>query len=190
MTKKKRDYKAEYQRRIARGKAKGLSLSQSRGHPKAGEQYIRKSKPIDSERLQISLKALRSGKSLTDAAKEIHVSPTRLRNQAQQLGAIQKNNNRWTVKNTLPRQMQIYSEGEAHTVTVSKMEYASAIGRYMAGVRNFVSTNDIKHLNSFIGKSIKDIKNNNYPFETDPNTVHRLTQTGSETFEQIYKIII
>ena len=34
---KKRNYKAEYQRRIARGKAQGLSKSQSRGHPRKGE---------------------------------------------------------------------------------------------------------------------------------------------------------
>ncbi len=34
MTTRKRNYAAEYARRIARGKARGMSVSQSRGHPK------------------------------------------------------------------------------------------------------------------------------------------------------------
>lgn len=34
MAKKRRDYRAEYKRRIARGRARGMSVSQSRGHPK------------------------------------------------------------------------------------------------------------------------------------------------------------
>lgn len=34
---KKRNYKAEYKRRVKLGKARGLSKSQSRGHPKKGE---------------------------------------------------------------------------------------------------------------------------------------------------------
>ena len=34
---RKRDYKAEYKRRVAKGKARGLSVSQSRGHPVKGE---------------------------------------------------------------------------------------------------------------------------------------------------------
>lgn len=34
MTRKQRDYKAEYQRRIKRGKERGYSVSVARGHPK------------------------------------------------------------------------------------------------------------------------------------------------------------
>jgi hypothetical protein len=34
---RKRNYKAEYRRRLKQGKARGLSISQSRGHPRKGE---------------------------------------------------------------------------------------------------------------------------------------------------------
>lgn len=187
---KKRDYKAEYKRRMERGKAKGLTPSQARGHPRAGEKYIRKPKPINDDAFQISLKALRSGKSLADAAREIRVSPQRLRNQANELGAIKKNGGRWIVKDELPRQMLIYSDGEAHTITISEFHYASDIGRYMAGIKRFLRTNDIDHLKPFIGQLVKDIQNKTFVFETDPNAIYRIATTGNETFEQVYRIII
>ena len=56
--KKKRDYRAEYRRRIERGIAKGLSLSQARGHPKTNEKPVGKRRPIEDELLQIKRKSL------------------------------------------------------------------------------------------------------------------------------------
>ena len=115
--KKKRDYRAEYRRRIERGIAKGLSLSQARGHPKTNEKPVGKRRPIEDELLQISLKSLRSGSSLAEAASQIRVSPGRLRNQAKVLGAIRKQRGRWKVKQTLPREMLIFSNGESFQIT-------------------------------------------------------------------------
>lgn len=45
--KRVRDYKAEYQRRLARGKARGLSRAVSRGHARKGEFGIRASQFLD-----------------------------------------------------------------------------------------------------------------------------------------------
>jgi hypothetical protein len=188
--KKTRDYKAEYKRRVERGLAKGLTLSQARGHPKAGEKNVKKPHPINDDAFQISLKALRSGKTLAEAAKEIRVSPERLRNQAKAHGAIRKKGNRWIVKNNLPRQMLIYSDGQALSITIEKFHYASKLGRYMAGVKRFLRSNDPAHLNPFIGQSVKDSSDKTYTFETNPNALYRIAASGSETFEQIYQIII
>lgn len=188
--KRKRDYKAEYRRRIERGLAKGLTLSQARGHPKAGEKNIKKPRPIQDEAFQISLKALRSGKTLAEAAKEIRVSPERLRNQAKKRGAIRKKGRRWIVKNDLPRQMLIYTDGTALSITISKFHYASKLGRYMAAVKRFLRSNNPEHLKPFISQSVKDRRDNTYIFETDPNALYRIAASGSETFEQIYRIII
>lgn len=188
--KRKRDYRAEYRRRVERGLAKGLTLSQARGHPKAGEKNIKKPRPISDDAFQISLKALRSGKTLSAAAKEIRVSPERLRNQAKARGAIKKQGRKWVVKSTLPRQMLIYSDGKAHSIIVGTFHQASKLGRYMAGVKRFLRSNDAAHLKAFIGKFVKDSKGTAYVFETTPNALYRIAASGTETFEQIYRIII
>jgi len=188
--KRKRDYSAEYQRRIKRGLAKGLSRSQARGHPKAKEKNIRKPRPISDDAFQISLKSLRSGKTLKDAAKEIRVSPERLRNQARAHGIIKKQGRKWVVRNNLPRQMLIYSNGQANSIIVGTSHQASKLGRYMAGVRRFLRNNDAAHLNPFIKKSVKDSKATVYVFETNPNALYRIAASGGESFEQIYRIII
>lgn len=189
-SKRKRDYKDEYRRRVERSLAKGLTLSQARGHPKAGEKNIKKPRPIKDEAFQISLKALRSGKTLTEAAKEIRVSPERLRNQAKERGAIRKKGNRWVVKNNLPRQMLIYTDGQALSITIGKFHYASKLGCYMAAVKRFLRSNDPEHLKPFTGQSVKDSGNKTYIFETNPNALYRIAASGGETFEQIYRIII
>ncbi len=188
--KRQRDYKAEYRRRLERGRAKGLSRSQSRGHPKAKEKNIRKPRPISDAAFQISLRALREGKTLAEAAKEIRVSPERLRNQAKAKGIIRQQGRKWVVRKNLPRQMLIYSQGEAIKIIVGTMHQASKAGKYMAGVRNFLHKNDITFLEPFIEKSVTDTKKKKYVFETDPNALYRLAASGADTFEQVYKIIV
>lgn len=188
--KRQRDYKAEYQRRIQKGAAKGLSRSQSRGHPKAKEKNIKKPRAISEAAFQISLKALRSGKTLAEAAKEIRVSPERLRNQAKARKAIKQQGRKWVVRNDLPRRMLVYSQGEAFPIILGKMRQASKVGSYMAAVRRFLRTNDAAHLAAFVRKSATDIKSKKHVFETNPNTLYRLAASGADTFEQIYRIII
>ncbi len=75
---RKRDFKTEYIRRIARGTAKGISRSQARGHPKPKEPSVsskRPPKPIEDERLQLAFKVLRQEKSLSAAARAAEISP-------------------------------------------------------------------------------------------------------------------
>lgn len=187
---RQRDYRAEYQRRVARGLTKGLSRSQARGHPKAKEKPVRKQRPIGDAAFQISLRALRSGKTLAQAAAEIRVSPERLRNQARELGVIKRKGRRWIVRANLPRQMLLYSSGEAFAITVGTFRNASKVGRYMAAVRRFLRSNDPEHLKPFIGKSVTDKSGVSHIFETNPNTLYRLSASGSESFEQVYRIVI
>ena len=81
MARKKRDYKAEYLRRIGRGLTQGLSRSQARGHPGPAEPLAAKAtaKVGYNLRLEAGFKALRQGKTLTESAREVRVAPERLR---------------------------------------------------------------------------------------------------------------
>jgi len=191
MSRRKRDYRAEYARRIARGKARGLSRSQARGHPRAGERRLSKRPPapLDDHRLQVALKELRRGRGLTVTARSIGVSPERLRHHVSSANLARKRKGRWVTREDLPRRMLLYTNGRAVKVIVADFKTASQIGHFMAAVRHFLITNDTAYLDLFVGQSISDIAGKDHPFETRPNTLYRLSLTGTETFEQVYRIV-
>jgi hypothetical protein len=188
-----RDFKAEYARRKNQGLAKGLTLSQVRGHPKAGEKTISSRAPPVAwpDRLkQFFLSDLRQNRNLREAAKRAGVSPERAKREALAQNAIVKTRRRWVVNPTLPRQTLIYSRGRARTIIVGDFETASLIGKYMNAVKSFRDTQDRNILVPFEGVEVTDIKGRSYRLTTDPNSLYRLTTTTDETFEQIYRIVI
>jgi hypothetical protein len=72
-----RDHKAEYRRRLERGRERGLTRSQARGHARAQEASL-KTKPVKSdERLEKALRELRRTNNQAVAAKEVGVSDRR-----------------------------------------------------------------------------------------------------------------
>jgi hypothetical protein len=192
MARSPRDFAAEYDRRVARALARGLSRSQARGHPRVGEAPVstkRPPKPIPDDRLQQALRVLRQDKSLTAAAKAAHVSPERLRQVAKSKGAIKKQGRRWIIDPDLPRRMPLFSRGRAVEVTVAG-DAASKIGAYMDAVGKFLTSNNRDLLKPFVGQSVKDTAGKAHPFETNPNALYRLASAGEATFEQVYRIVV
>jgi hypothetical protein len=193
MAKKRRDYKAEYARRIQRALTQGYTRTQARGHARAGEAPIssrRSPKPLDDTRLQRALKDLRQNKSLSGAAKAARISPERLRTAALSKGAIEKQGRRWTVKADLPRKILIYSDGREYTPTVGSYDQASLAGDYVYAVGRFWTTADASHLEDFVGKSVTDINGRAYPLETNPNALFRLRKLTRTSFEEVYRIVV
>lgn len=192
MARKRRDYRAEYRRRIERGLEKGLSKSQARGHPRSGEKHssASASTPRYDRKLEMGLKEMRRGKSLKASARSAHVAPERLRNYATQTGVVQKERRRWVVKDDhRQRQVQIFSGGRAHEITVAGYVEAELVGRYMAAVKMFLDTNDPTNLRPFVGQWVSDVNGKPYLLETRPNILYRLHASGIEPFEQIYRIV-
>jgi hypothetical protein len=189
---KKRDYKAEYRKRIERALAKGFSVSQARGHAKQNEKPISKSakKRLYDPRLEKGLKEVRRGKSLTNAAKSIGAAPKTLKKYIEQSGVAKaKDRGLQFGADRRSRELLLYSSGQEVVITVKGFKPASLIGRYMATVRQFLATNDPSVLEPFKGQFVVDSKGQKYVFETRPNVLYRLAASGTESFEEIYRIV-
>jgi hypothetical protein len=193
MPRVKRDYRAEYRRRIARGASKGISRSQARGHPKPTEAAVssrRPPKPIEDDRLQLAFKVLRQEKSLTAAARAAKLSPERLRRYATQRDILERQGRRWIVRHDLPRRMKLFSDGKTLQVVVGDFDSASKIGRFMSAVSHFLRTNRPAAFGEFEGESVTDISGTTHPFETRPNVLYRLASVHDQSFEHIYRILV
>jgi hypothetical protein len=133
---------------------------------------------------------VQQGKPLTAAAKEIHVSPERLRRYLREQGIGERRGRRWVaLDDKRPRRMLLYSNGEARTVTVGRPA-ASDIGTFMSAVVQFLETNNPIHVRPFEDRDVTDVRGIAHPFETEPNTLYRLAHAGDETFEQVYRIVL
>lgn len=188
---RKRDYKKEYARRIARAEARGLSRSQARGHPKASETYIksRPVAPITDEKVSAALRSLYSGVSLTAAAKQARVSPERLKRALVEKKLGLKQGNRWVVTDHRPRDVPMIINGRTKKITVPGFPEASRVGLYHSRVQKFLRTQDLSFLEEFDGETVIDIKGKVWPFETDPNVLIRFALKDEPPFHEIYAII-
>jgi hypothetical protein len=188
---KKRDYKAEYTRRIERGLEKGFSRSQARGHGTSSTSAPRttRAKRYD-RRLETGLKKIRSGQPLSKAARSIAVAPERLSKYVKQTGVGKKKGQQWTIgTDRRKREMPLFTSGQIQTITLKNYKDSQSVGKYMAVVSKFLSTNDESVLREFVGESVLDVKGKRHSFETRPNVLYRLSSTQTETFEEVYRIV-
>jgi hypothetical protein len=189
---RKRKLSPAYARRIARGLAKGLTRPQARGHPAAGEKYISKrpTPSLKEHKLQLVIKEMKEGKSLTASARHAGVQPETVRRTLRSAKLLRKKRKRWVIRDDIPTHMLLYAEREARSVIPAEGKNRSAVGKFMNAVKAFLRTNDPAALAPFAGKSVRDIAGKQHRFETDPHELYRLASIGTEKFEDIYKFIV
>lgn len=186
-----RDYKAEYQRRIANATKRGLSRSQARGHARSGEALIRPRPAKDKEQLEAALKALRQTGNQASAAKSAGIAPERLRRFLRENALAERVGKRWRFNDQRPREMSVFVDGQFQTLTLKGFDDSSLAGRHFNAVGQFLESNDPRHLQPFVGRSITDASGVEHVLETDPNTLYRLEfERSGESYEQIYRLII
>ena len=161
------------------------SKTRAKPRPKVGGRR----RQISLARLERGLRVLNETRDIKAAARSLRVSMERFKRVALRAGAIRKQGLQWVVALRLPRKMPIFSGGRQLAITVNSRA-ASLIGRYMAAVGQFLKTNDPKFLAEFTGRSVKDVGGKIHQFETDPNTLYRLSSAGGEPFEEMYRIVI
>lgn len=193
-----RDYAAEYRRRLERAsrlaKEQGLivSRSQARGHPRKGEpklSAVRENKlPKSTRELEEGLKHLRKGLNLRASAKAAGVSEKRLRHFIKSRNLAERKGRKWQVHDRRARRIQIHTQGKLRNIVVPDLTGARKAGDAWNRQGQFLRTNDISYLTPLEGKGVKDIRGNFHPFETDPNTLHRLAAVNEEAFHEIYEI--
>lgn len=187
---RQRDYRTEYQRRIANATKRGLSRSQARGHARSGEKPIRAKAIKSDEGLEAALKRLREIGNQGRAAKEAGVSVERFRRFLRSNSIAERQGGQWRITDNRPRRMTVISQGETHEISLRDFEQASLNGEHLNAVKAFLASNDREWLDPFEGRSVNDAKGKSHPLETNPNILHRLAHAGEAVFHEIYRLIL
>lgn len=191
MSGRQRDYKAEYQRRLERGRARGLSRSAARGHARPGE--LRASdwdkRPRKDPKLEEAIKLMRRGTGIGAAAQSQRVSEKRLRRYIQLLNLGVKEGRSWKIVDRRDRRIPMLSGGLLRHVLVEGHPNAAKAGWAFDLQARFVDTGDRGLLAPLIGEGIYDKSGKFRPFETDPNELYQIFQVEEPKFHEIYQLI-
>jgi len=184
-----RDYQAEYQRRIASGLKRGLSRSQSRGHPAILEPGASGAYAPKPDALEAALRELRGGASQKAAARSGGVSRERFRRFIYGNKLAERHGRHWTLTDERPRRVATIHQGETKSVTVANFSEARKAGEYFQAAGQFIRTNDITWLEPFEGDGLVDVRGKFFRFETNPNALYRHAAQDTPVFHEIYQIV-
>lgn len=145
---------------------------------------------LSDARLQRALTILRDRKDIAAAARSAGTSVAKFKREVLKRKIIKKRGKNWIVSRDLHRQLLIYSDGKQVRVTLSGQRSARNAGKYMSAVGAFLRSNNIRILDQFIGRAVKDVAGKRHVFETNPNSLYRLASSTDEAFEAVYRIVV
>ena len=175
MTRKPRDYKAEYSARIARGKARGWSRQQARGHPRVSS-VSKADKKLEKAMLEVS-----QGKSVKEASKRHHVAQERLTATMRTITPEgPKRGRKWaeTIAGHKHVRMTIFENGKTVQVELKNNSDASTVGRYLNAVRRAVEQDNPTYLYDFRDTVIEDKDGTFHKLDTNLKRLQGISHIG------------
>lgn len=145
----------------------------------------RKLSEQEHEKRSHAVTLMRAGESLTEAARELGIAPSRLVKIAP--GVIYKGaNGRYQVQpfDRYRRTLFFLAADDRFAITVHSSITATKIAQYWDAVDRY-GKGERTALDEFRGKSIK-VGKTRYPFVTDPDVLKTLGRAGRISFEDIY----
>lgn len=169
-----------YRKRLQSGKAKGLTRSQTYGHPRQNETsalLVNVSKPFLPRQTTLTksfkvAQRLRNGESMTHAAKMERISFATLKRWMSDLGLVQYDTNtkRYRAADTVAA-LEIYIKpGELKRMVVDETT-ASLLAGYLNVVMKAIKNNDGKLLEKYSRLVIHDVHGMPYRLVTDLDTL-------------------
>lgn len=188
---RQRDYRAEYQRRIEKGRSQGRTVSQARGHaPRTNFDRALQRAVTDIEHGRY--------KSPTEAARKLRLPVEKLRNYIVSTGQGYKEGG--VIKQGLPEGLEgtqfiqsqvsyhvpVISDSHVYEINVRRRD-ATLAGQYMSAVGVFIRTGDAKALEPFEGKAVTDIYGKKYELEVDPSALMEVYTYEDIQWDEIYR---
>ena len=156
MKRRIRDYKKYYANRVAKGLAKGQSLSRARGHySNADVQKPKPTVPDPNDPREKALQLMKGGATQKAAAKQTGVSVDKVRRYVRENTKAKLDGKKWVIKDRRPELMLIASRGKIYFIPVLYRS-RSRVGKYWNAVNKFLDTNDASYLERYVGKAIRD----------------------------------
>jgi hypothetical protein len=176
----RRNYRKEYEQRIAKAKREGRTTASGRGHPKIS---TRPPKIDTAERIAKAIDLMRGQKmTASKAARETHIAQETLTARLRQ-GAGRKTTPkpgmgriRWEAKERFGIRTTIYVEGPDGPEVADVMldsHNASIAGTYLAAVSNSIQQKDDSYLFD-VDDRVTDVEGNSYTLVLDIDRIHDL----------------
>lgn len=145
-------------------------------------------RPRPDPRLEIAVREMNRGRSLSATARSLGFSAKSLQDQLRRKRLIKRKGKRWVTKDKRLRRVPAMTGGRFRVLTVRGYEQARLVGKHHHAVGEFVRTNDINFIKPFKGRSVRSINGRDFILETDPNALHRIAAMDSPPFHEIYEI--
>ena len=132
---------------------------------------------------------MRAGRGIGAAAREAKVSEKRLRKYIRMRNLATRRGKVWKIHDPRVRRVGIQTGGGIQSIFVEGYKPASKAGQAWDRQGRFTRINDIELLAELGDDGITDIHGRFYPFETNPNALHRIAAVEEVAFHEIYQIV-